>query len=57
MSDSSGMPSTRASILVRKSISESAIGAIVKPQLPPTTLVTPCRGDGVHAGSHSTCAS
>ena len=32
-------------------------GAIENPQLPATTLVTPCHDDGVSAGSQKTCAS
>ena len=32
-------------------------GASVKPQLPAIMLVTPCRFDGVAAGSQNNCAS
>ena len=33
------------------------LGASVKPQLPMTTVVTPCQHDGVKSGSHVTWAS
>ena len=56
-SASSGMPSTRASIFMRYSASRGTSGAIVKPQLPPSTVVTPCSGDGLSVGSQNTCAS
>ena len=49
---STGMPSTRASIGMRYSSCGGSIGAMVKPQLPPITVVTPCNDDGVTAGSH-----
>ena len=32
-------------------------GAIVKPQLPVTTVVTPCHGDGVANGSQKSWQS
>ena len=51
------MPSTRASIRATKSTSVGASGATVKPQFPPSTVVTPCRQDGLNDGSHSTWAS
>ena len=58
-SDSSGMPSTRASMRIRYSPSaaSSDSGAMVKPQLPASAVVTPCSGDGVSAPSQNTCAS
>ncbi len=58
-SDSSGMPSTRASMRMRysPSLASSDSGAIVNPQLPASTVVTPCSGDGVSAPSQNTCAS
>ena len=33
------------------------VGAIVNPQLPATTVVTPWYDDGRRAGSQNTCAS
>ncbi|MNC94099.1 hypothetical protein D3C83_108710 [compost metagenome] len=33
------------------------VGAIEKPQLPATTVVTPWKQEGVSAGSQNTCAS
>ena len=56
-SDSRGMPSTRASMRMRKSASLDSSGAIVNPQLPPTIVVTPCSDDGVRPGSQNACAS
>ena len=58
-SDSSGMPSTRESIRIRYSPSagSSESGAMVKPQLPPITVVTPCSGDGLSVPSQNTWAS
>ena len=32
-------------------------GAMPNPQLPCTTVVTPCHDDGVRSGSQNTCAS
>ena len=58
-SDSKGMPSTRESIRMRYSPSAglSDSGAMVKPQFPPMTVVTPCRGDGLSVPSQKTWAS
>ena len=57
--DSSGMPSTRDSILMRYSPSagSSESGAMVKPQFPPMTVVTPCRGEGLRVPSQNGWAS
>ncbi len=33
------------------------VGAIVNPQFPATTVVTPWNDDGRNAGSQNTCAS
>jgi hypothetical protein len=41
------MPSTRANICVMKSRSMALVGAIEKPQLPATTVVTPWKHDDV----------
>ena len=58
-SDSKGIPSTRASMCIRYSPSagSSVSGAMVNPQLPPITLVTPCSGDGLSVVSQNTWAS
>ena len=53
----SGIPSTRASILMMYSTECGAIGAIENPQFPLTTVVTPCSDEGVKDGSQSTAAS
>jgi hypothetical protein len=53
----SGMPSTRASIFIKYSPCSGSNGAIVKPQLPPITLVTPCNGEGERVWSQNTWAS
>ncbi|GIU89110.1 MAG: hypothetical protein KatS3mg010_0209 [Acidimicrobiia bacterium] len=42
---------------MRYSPCSGASGAIVKPQFPPTTVVTPCNGDGLSVVSKNTCAS
>ena len=44
---SSGMPSTKASRRSSVSRCSSRHGASVRPQLPMTTVVTPCHGDGL----------
>ena len=53
------MPSTRDSILIRYSPSagSSESGAMVKPQFPPMTVVTPCSGDGLRVPSQNGWAS
>ena len=51
------MPSTRASMRIRYSPCSIRIGAMVKPQLPPITVVMPCSGDGVRSPSQNACAS
>ncbi len=51
------MPSTFSSVRTTMSRCSGRVGAIPKPQLPITTLVTPCQLDGVRSPSHSTCAS
>ena len=56
-SASRGMASTRDSRPTRKSAADGSTGAREMPQLPATTVVTPCRGDGESDGSHRTCAS
>ena len=52
-----GMPSTRASMLMRYGAPSVVRGGTLNPQLPPTTDVTPWRIEGLSVGSHSTCAS
>ena len=56
-SDAVLMPSTRASDWIKKSRSCGLAGARLKPQLPMTTVVTPCQLDGEHDGSNINCAS
>jgi hypothetical protein len=51
------MPSTRAIIRDRYPESSGPAGASENPQLPPNTVVTPCRGDGLAAGSQDSWAS
>ena len=55
-SDSMGMPSTRDSIRMRysPSVGSSDSGAMLKPQFPAITEVTPCRGDGLSVPSQKT---
>src|SRR5215470_7002956 len=45
------MPSTNWSRRIRVSRCSGRHGATVKPQLPITTVVTPCHGDGLADGS------
>ena len=54
-----GMPSTTDIMRITYSASPSPVprGAMEKPQLPPTIVVTPWSGDGLAAGSHITWAS
>jgi hypothetical protein len=56
-SASSDMPSTCVSARSVRSRSPGRHGAIVKPQLPMTTVVTPSATDGVANESHVSCAS
>jgi hypothetical protein len=56
-SASTDIPSTFSSVLAMVSRPAGRVGAIPKPQLPMTTVVTPCQDEGVRSGSHSTCAS
>ena len=51
------MPSTRAIIRMRYPAWSSPAGASVNPQFPPSTVVTPWRGDGLAVGSHDSWAS
>ncbi len=51
------MPSTRESIWHNHSTSPGRAGAIVKPQLPVRTVVTPCHDAGEHVGSNMSWAS
>jgi hypothetical protein len=51
------MPSTCVSARRVRSRSGERQGAIVKPQLPMTTVVTPSAEEGVANGSHVSCAS
>ena len=54
---SSGMPSTFSSTRRIVERCSGRAGASPKPQLPITTVVTPCHVDGVRSGSHRTWAS
>ena len=56
-SASSDMPSTFSSVCKISLRCAGRVGAMPKPQLPITTLVTPCHGEIVSMRSHSTCAS
>ena len=51
------MSSTFSSVRAMMSWCSGRVGAIEKPQLPATTVVTPWKHDGVSAGSQKTCAS
>jgi hypothetical protein len=51
------MPSTLAIIRIRYGACSSPAGAMVKPQLPPNTVVTPCSDEGLADGSHVSWAS
>ena len=57
VSASTDMPSTFSSVRAITPRSSGRVGAIVNPQLPITTDVTPCQHDGVRSPSHVTCAS
>ena len=54
---SGAMSSTCWSVRTSSSRCSGRTGAIENPQLPATTLVTPCQHDGVSAGSQNTWAS
>ena len=56
-SASSDMPSTCVRFCMVRSRSAGRHGAIVKPQLPITAVVTPRAGDGARVGSQVICAS
>ena len=51
------MPSTRTRLRMVISRSDGRQGAMVNPQLPITTVVTPSAGDGLSMGSQVICAS
>ncbi len=51
------MPSTFSSVRTMRSRCSARVGATPKPQLPITTVVTPCQGETVIMRSHSTWAS
>ena len=51
------MSSTCSSVWTISDRCSGRHGASENPQLPATTLVTPCHDDGVSAGSQNTCAS
>ena len=51
------MPSTFSSVRTIVSRCSGRVGATPKPQLPMTTLVTPCQLDGVRSPSHRIWAS
>ena len=53
----SDMPSTFTSVRIVTSRSSGRQGAIAKPQLPITVVVTPCQMLLVAYGSHVYCAS
>src|SRR5262252_4828531 len=54
---SAGMSSARSRFFTTRCFSSGRHGARVNPQLPMTTLVTPCQHEHVPSGSHATCAS
>ena len=51
------MSSTFSSVPTTMSWCSGRVGAMAKPQLPATTVVTPWNDDGLSAGSQNTCAS
>ncbi len=57
VSEPASMSSTFSSVRTMTSWCSGRVGAMVKPQLPATTVVTPCDDDGRSAGSQNTCAS
>ncbi len=54
---SRGLPSTRASIGLISAAASAARGAIEKPHIPASTVVTPWKQDGLSLGSQKTCTS
>jgi hypothetical protein len=56
-SASIAMPSTFSSVRTITSRCSGRVGATLNPQLPMTTLVTPCQLDGVRSPSQRICAS
>ena len=52
-----GMSSTPSMSWMSHSSAPGRTGANPTPQLPMTTVVTPCQHDGVSSGSHVTCPS
>ena len=54
---SAAMSSARSRLRTTRCRSSHRLGASVKPQLPITTLVTPCQQEQVPSGSQQTCAS
>ena len=56
-SASSDMPSTWVRLRMMRSRSAGRHGAMVKPQLPITAVVTPSAGEGDTHGSQVSCAS
>ena len=56
-SASADMPSTRLNICDSHGRSSGLDGASVNPQLPMSTVVTPCHDDGDAVGSQCSCAS
>ena len=57
VSVAASMSSTFSSVRTITSWCSGRVGAIVKPQLPATTVVTPWNDVGRSAGSQKTCAS
>ncbi len=51
------MPSTFSSVRRMSSRCAGRVGATAKPQLPITTVVTPCQGETVSIRSQNTCTS
>ena len=57
-SDAGSMSSTFSSVrAISVAVGPASVGAMEKPQLPATTVVTPWKHDGVSAGSQNTWAS
>ena len=51
------MPSTFSSVRRMRSRCAGRVGAMPKPQLPITTVVTPCHGEMLSMRSQNTCTS
>ena len=51
------MPSTFSSVRRMSSRWDGRVGAMAKPQLPITTVVTPCHGEMLSMRSQNTCTS